>query len=205
MGGLSRLLPHNINVPPALLLPLCRALPPPSSRRRTQQIINTTRVTHSCARSTRRCSRRSTASNTTPITDTPAHPRRHQIRLTLRRKRRTSLGNSALSRWRNPRRRRRPSGRRSACSSRWARPWRRRGRGLSFRVFGAGFLVDPALELGVVDEVVGFPELSFDGLVGLRTHVWLFLGAAEPAAETPATALLLCGFCFVGFLCWILC
>lgn len=79
---LGSLLPHNINIPPPLLLRLRRALSP-TSRWRAQKIINTTRITHPCARSTRWRSRRATPTNTTPITHTPAHPRWHQASLTL--------------------------------------------------------------------------------------------------------------------------
>lgn len=61
--------------------------------------------------------------------------------------------------------------------------WRRRGR-LGGGVLGARLLVDPALELGVVDEAALLAELGLDGLVAKL--LFLLGTATEPSAESPA-------------------
>lgn len=69
-------------------------------------------------------------------------------------------------------------------------------------MFGAGFLVDPALQIRIVHEAVGFSKLGAGGLVQVRRATTgrnvCLLAAAEPTGEAPAllSLLLLCSAFF---------
>lgn len=190
------LLTHHIDITstfPGLLLPRF------PRRRSTNKIVNAAGIAHARSRPARRSTR---GARCALVRDRPRHGRgdaeailtkrlpesrrsTHSTRCAERSSRRRGEATYASrggARWR--RRSRHARGRRGVGRTRGP-PGRGRRSLLGLGGFRSGLLVDPSLEVGIVDEATLLSEIGLDGLVGLLRRC-LLLSASKPAAESPA-------------------
>lgn len=181
---------HDIDISPALSRLLLSRL---AGRRCAEQIIDTAGVAHAgswpAGRPARGASgetgvgRRATQNRRRPGTQALLGGLRNEARHRLRRPRRRRHARTSAGWWKSRGRvRHRSAADRSRSSSRgW---W---GCLLGLRVLCTGLLVDPALELRVVDETACLAKLGTDRLPrGSLANVGLGFLAAKPAAKPPA-------------------
>lgn len=185
-GAAIASLSHDIDITtslPSLLLP---RLTGPSA----EQVIDAARVAHARSRSAGRLAVGARARHG------PQHWRRAEA--LLRRGSVEHRWRSQSAKARSGRRKAGPArgGRRRELSKR-GRPadgsgtglGRRRSGRLCFHLLSSGLLVDPSLELGIIDETARLTELGLDGFTwrrGLAGACGFFLAASEPTGKAPA-------------------